>query len=271
MVPDEERCIELIHRCRNRDCDRQFKYEEKMVDCPSCGENRRCQRRRHFPFKRCFRHSKRGIPKPSGGSRYQINRLAAGYLQIQNDPELLSHRESLELLDFRINQLIERAAEMDASDKRWKDVIERWNKLKRRVFGTLGETSEYREFVRIMDAHEHDYEIWNQITQLILARARVGDAEVKRIEKMQQMLTAEDAMQFAAQLLAANVKVLEDHPKLLRDVNLQFIRIVGDAGHGDFPAAAQEERTVESSFVDDGELLDTGSELPDRGAGSAPD
>jgi hypothetical protein len=158
---------------------------------PVCGAKTRaggvCQAR-PYPNGRCHVHggaTPAGIASPhykdGRRSRYLKNlpkELGAGYRAALADPELLSLREEAALLTVRIMWLL--------------------NRLKDTPPGP-------------------DYgAVWTELRDVIQDKAKVTAAEVRRLIKLQGVVTVEQALLFARALLTAAREVVTDRDQLRR-------------------------------------------------------
>ena len=74
-----------------------------------------------------------------------------------------------------------------------------------------------------------DYEAWNQMMMALDLRRKMVESEVKVLKEIKAIMTAEDAYELTAKLLAAVMRVVED-PKKLKQVQYEFTRLIGEPG-----------------------------------------
>jgi hypothetical protein len=190
----------------------------------------------------------------SNRSKYTVPRYAAKYLEMIKDPELLSQRETIAIIDMRIQELLDRI-DHDKSDKRWLAVMKAWAEYKG-ARGTIKETEKYIALDNLMEAAEHDYESWRQIFSAFDVQRKVKESEMKRLKEMNMMLNVEEAMKLSAGLLNAVLEVVDD-PRALQSIRTKFIRLIGDAGVGFAFRDRTHEDLLQSGEVDSETLLDS--------------
>lgn len=153
---------------------------------------------------------------------------AKKYRQMQEDGRILSNRDAINVIDSRILQLLDRVDHDDAPD-RMKVLLGLWEQTMDAK--TRRNDAEFYACLSALDAEfgraYHDYEGWRQIMEILDTRRKMVDSEVKVIKDMKAILTAEQAYNLVAKLLAAIIDVVKD-PKALRQINYRFSRIVGE-------------------------------------------
>lgn len=158
--------------------------------------------------------------------RFPLLKLAEKYRKMQRDGRLLSNRSSIEIVRGRIEQLAQRIDFNEAPDR-----LERLQKL----------WTEFRETQngadKIVIQHQldeefekayHDYAAWQQMFQAIDLDRKLVESEVKVVEKIKAILTAEDAYELVAKILAIILRVFPEDPRKLRQVQFEFMKLVGD-------------------------------------------
>jgi hypothetical protein len=166
------------------------------------------------------------------GSSFQITRLAAKYNEMRKDGKLLSNRHSVEIIDHRVMQLVERIDANDAPD-RLNKLQKLWNEMreleanKRDVEATLVKTQIDDQFA----AAREDYLSWGQMFNVLDVRRKMIDSEVKIAKDMHAIMTAEDGMDLAKKLLACVLQVVNE-PNQLKAIQFEFAKIIGDTPGG---------------------------------------
>jgi hypothetical protein len=94
-------------------------------------------------------------------------------------------------------------------------------------------------------AAREDYLSWEQMFNAIDVRRKMVDSEVKVAKDIQAILTAEDAYELVAKLLACVIQI-ENDPNKLKQIQYEFTRIVGDT-----PVGSKD--TIDAEFVEDDE------------------
>jgi hypothetical protein len=74
----------------------------------------------------------------------------------------------------------------------------------------------------------HDYKAWTQMFEALDYRRKMVESEVKVLKEIKAIITIEDARDLQVKLLAAMMRVLQDDPKKLKQVQYEFARITGD-------------------------------------------
>lgn len=157
---------------------------------------------------RCINHGGRTLvgaetPQFQGGrySKYLPDRLLERFDQAQNDPELLSVRSEIALLDVRMSELLGRLDHAEGPS--WRVHI----KKSMDAFMSARSRGEPVEMTAALDTLANlineqfwpDHLAWQEIRNIVQERAKLSEVERKRLESMKQTMTAEQA----ATLLAA--------------------------------------------------------------------
>lgn len=153
-------------------------------------------------------------------------RLAERYHEAASDPELLSLREDVALLDTRLSQLIGRA-ESGESTEAWKRVQKALKDLRKAEAGGKQDRKKEARFA-LEDAIESggtDLEVWTEIGAHLERRRKLTESERKRLVDMEQMVRADQAMSFVAALVASVRKHVED-PRTLAAISADISAIV---------------------------------------------
>lgn len=159
-------------------------------------------------------------------SRYLPERLAERYEEAASDPELLSLREDVALLDTRLSQLIARA-DTGESAEAWKRVQKTLKDLQKAEAGGKPERKKEARWA-LEDAIEQggtDIEVWTEIGFHLERRRKLTESERKRLIDAEQMVRADQAMSFVAALVASVRKHVED-PRVLAAISADISAIV---------------------------------------------
>ena len=275
-MPDgsaKPKCKSLVKRCRA--CGWSSGYEKRREVCPGCGADMRCGRAPVAGYAVCQAH---GGPAPhknfygkgtlvtGSGSQFPLMRLAATYNKMMHDGRVLSNRSSIEMVRKRIAQLAERIDMNEAPDRLAKlnELWEEWKTLK-------GKSNEQYAVEIELDAEfekaYHDYAAWKQMFEALDLDRKMVESEVKVLKEIKAIITAEDAYELSAKLLAAVMRVIDD-PKKLKQVQYEFTRLIGESGDNiierpgavDWGGGDEEDNEPGSSEMDRAELLHTGDE-----------
>ena len=131
FAPFEENGVQYCGGCRRtcRKCNRKFKATDKFfLECPDCGEDRRCRRRSAGGVK-CPKHIKRHLhvrgplhPRSSGGFLAALKKssvdLAARYARVRDAIDMRSVRDELAIVHTRIDMKCE-GLTTDVTTKSW--------------------------------------------------------------------------------------------------------------------------------------------------------
>lgn len=174
-------------------------------------------------------------------SQFPITRLASKYLEMTTDGRILSNRQSIEIIRTRVFNLLDRIDKNEAPE-RLNNLRELWEKHK--VFQIAGMHIERQKVDADIDAEfeaaYHDYMAWTQMFEALDLDRKMVESEVKIAKDLKAMLTAEDAYEFGAKLLAsiieaANSLILDDstRSRFLKRIQYEFAKLVGDRIVGD--------------------------------------
>ncbi len=220
----------------------QRRNAERVEKCPDCGTDLRCQKYCVPGYARCEDH---GGPSPKRGyygrgtlvtgaaSQFPLTRLAAKYNQMMKDGRVLSNRQTIDVVDTRITQLLERVDVQDAPD-RMKRLVELWGEYAAHLdSGHSVEASLARKSIEAeFEQAYHDYMAWEQIFTALDVRRKMVESEVKVLTAIKAIITAEDAYDLVAKLLAANMRVIGDDPKQMKRIQYEFAKLIGEVGDG---------------------------------------
>jgi hypothetical protein len=152
-------------------------------------------------------------------SKFIPSRLAAQYRAAQKDPELLSLRQEIGLVDTRINDLLMRV-DTGESGAMWATLKKEWDDfLLVRASGDIPKMhSAIGRLDAIMDRAIRDHLAWQEIAESIEQRRKLVMSESQRLVALQQVLTVEQALALAGVLVGIVTRHLEDQAVLARIV-----------------------------------------------------
>jgi hypothetical protein len=159
-------------------------------------------------------------------SKYLPERLAERYQEAASDPELLSLREDVALLDARLSQLLARAGTGESAEA-WARVQKALKNLRKAEAGGKPERKREARF-ELEDAIEaggKDIEVWAEIGDHLERRRKLTESERKRLVDMEQMVRADQAMAFVAAVVSSVRAHVED-PKTLAAISRDIAAIV---------------------------------------------
>lgn len=181
-------------------------------------QGRQCKRLASKGMKVCQKHGGKNMGgalsptfKHGKRSKYLPAEILQKYEEVSNDPEYLSLRFEIDMIDVRVLELLESLEEMGDSTAwvrdlqkaydKFEDALKSKNKVNQKIyFDELGE---------IIEKGAKRRDIWNELARMFEAKKRLSKAERDRLESMQAMWTAEEAVTFASALSASFKSVLE--------------------------------------------------------------
>lgn len=206
--------------------------------CPGCGADLRCGNYPVAGYTLCSFH---GGPNPArnyygkgsmstgASSSFQITRLASTYRKIQKNGSVLSNRAAIDIVDTRVRQLLERVDIGEAPDRLGK-LYGLWSEY-RAAQTEFRKDDEMKLRIQIDNAFEdvyHDYKAWEQVFGALDVRRKMVESELKILKEIKAIITAEDAYELAAKLLAASMNVIGEDPQKLKRLQYEYTRIIGE-------------------------------------------
>jgi len=166
------------------------------------------------------------------GSQFPLTRLAAKRNQMIKDGVLLSNREAVNILDRRMQELLDRI-DTNQAPNRVLNLYKLWKKVRElEAHGSDLETLKYKRLIdEEFEKAYHDYAAWQQMFEVLDLRRKMVESEVKVVKDIQAMLTAEDAYSLVADIFAAIVRVSTKfnlEPQVLKAIQYEFTRIIGE-------------------------------------------
>lgn len=154
-----------------------------------------------MPNGRCRMHggkSKQGVAHPQiKHGRYSKNlpaRMQESYEASLKDTNLLDLRDGIAVLDARIADVMKRV-DVGESLELWATLRERYRELREaeRVGDEQGASEALQEMARIINRGYQDWRAWDGIERTLDNRRRHVETEARRVERMHQTMTAEQA------------------------------------------------------------------------------
>lgn len=140
-------------------------------------------------------------------SKHLPARLANSYQEAISDPELLSVREDVALLDSRLQDVLSSASNGEAGEL-WKSLKEA---LREHDRAKPDERAEAFGKIRwLINEGYQEWQSWMEIRHILQERKQLVEREEKRLVAMQQMITAERAMLLVAAIEDIVIKHVED-------------------------------------------------------------
>jgi hypothetical protein len=183
---------------------------------------------------------------------------------MKTDGRLLTNRMSIEMIRTRIVELASRIDTNQAPD-RLANLSRLWANYTA-AKGTMDEMPIKLQLDEEFERAYHDYAAWKQMFDAVDLDRKLVESEVKIIKDMNAVLTAEDAYELTAQLLAAiinttnSIENVPDKVKLdfLKRIQYEFTRIVGERVKQGTPRGGTEDNDAEAGELDRTRILDPG-------------
>lgn len=229
--PNKVLCKELRRQCRN--CGYKHGLHDENQLCSQCGTDRTCNKPTVPNFRYCAAH---GGPIPSRGKygkdrfvSFPLVKLAERYGKMLKDARMLSVRASIEVVRGRIQQLAERIDFNDAPD-RLEKLSELWDE-----YMDAKKAGKSLELIKLemklssqFDKARADYAAWEQMMLAIDLDRKLVESEVKVVKEIKAILTAEDAYELIAKILAIILRIFPDDKLKLKQVQYEFTKLIGD-------------------------------------------
>lgn len=197
------------------------------------GDGTRCRNILPTGEGRCHAHTvvpPHGIDVPAFKhgrySRYLRLDAALRYLETRDDPDLLSLHEDVALVSHRVGELLAQVTTGE-SGAAWKQIIRLWKEFGRhRASGNVVKMQETLELLdEPLRAGAEAHAAWEELGLQLDRRARLADAEARRLKQMQATLTVEEVMD----LLKTILDVLQRHvhdPDVLAAIGVDLEQLV---------------------------------------------
>lgn len=168
-----------------------------------------------------------GTYKTGRYSKYMPQRMMETYAEALSDTELLSLREAIAAADARITDVMTRV-DTGESGRIWFSIQKEFSRFedaqsKRDIKAASESLMELR---RLVSQGHGDWAAWQEIMNLWEVRRRLSETEARRLERMQYMVTVEEAMN----MIRAITESVRSHVKdksLLRAISEDYARILG--------------------------------------------
>lgn len=161
-------------------------------------------------------------------SKFQLTQIAAKYNEIQRNGQILSNRNAMEIIWKRVEQLAERI-DLNQAPERMAKIQKLWKEF-RELHAKGSQLEAMVLAVKIDDEFEaayHDYMAWQQMFDALALHSKMTESEVKIMKDMRMIMTAEDAYELVAKVMAVLLNVLKDDPKKLKEAQYELGRLVG--------------------------------------------
>ena len=164
-------------------------------------------------------------------SKFLPSRLFAQYRTAANDPELLSLRRDIALLDARILDLLPRVDTGEAGQL-WRAAQAAMAKLRLELakHDMGGMMLALAQVERLIGQGASDYAAWREIGALIEQRRKLCESEQKRVTMVAEVLTTEQAMALLTRVAAVIQRHVTDR-QALNAIALE-LQALGHHGNG---------------------------------------
>ena len=216
-----------------RQCDRRYPEEEYNLDeCPDCGEPRYCCETVPEPGLRCKFHggkSLKGSASPrfvSGRwSKYMPLHLLEKYHEAAQDTELLAVRQDIAMLDARIADLLGRV-DTGLSAEIFEEAGKALNAYKtaKAAHDAVNAKVHMRTLEQLIFKGKTDYAAWEDVRRLMEQRRKLIETEMRRLEKMQQFITAEEVAALISAIGHTAKRVIKD-PQVLNEFTTELLSL----------------------------------------------
>lgn len=156
------------------------------------------------------------------------SRMLERYLEAERDPQLLSLRADIALVDARIGELLKRTDHGGAAIL-WDALNRAFNEyMAFRRAGKVDEMSHALEEVgEIVKKGHVDSLVWNEIMTLMALKMRLAESERKRLVEMQQILTMGEASSLVTTILDV-VKRTVSNPDEIVEIGKALKKMLGE-------------------------------------------
>lgn len=147
------------------------------------------------------------------------SRMLQKYEEAQRDPDLISMRDEIAILQVRLNELLQRV-DTSESGVLWLKAQEYYDELKAAM--------QRKDFVdavkwvsilgKALNKGTADHLVWSEIATITEQMRKIKDSERKRLTDMKQMWSAEQAMAFVGYITASIKKHVKD-PSVLAAIS----------------------------------------------------
>lgn len=159
-------------------------------------------------------------------SKDMPTRILADFEAARSDPDLVALREELALVQAREADLLRRVDTGEAGVL-WQRIRAAMREFRRaqRADDAPAAAAALRDMEQAMDEGVQDYLAWQELLRAIEQRRRLAETERKRLEAIQQTLSADRAMLWATALLDSVRRHVDDR-RALAAVAADFSRAV---------------------------------------------
>lgn len=160
-------------------------------------------------------------------SRYLPARLQQTYDKAVEDPNLLSLRHDIGLVDSRLVDLLSRV-DTGESGQLWRNLKAAHEEF-RVATGAQDVSRMHQTLAKVealLDSGVQDHLAWGEVAKLLDQRRMLVESEQKRMQSLHQMLTAEEALLMAKQFIDIMTRHVTDK-KALSAIIVEMQRMLG--------------------------------------------
>jgi hypothetical protein len=200
-----------------------------MTDSPKCGAKTRfgepCKRRPAVNRTRCILHGgatpigvNSGSWRHGRYSKYLPVRLVAQYTASMTDPELLSGKSEISLLDSRLAELLTRV-DAGATGRLWDRLMAARTELMdaRRRRDPEATASALAAILDLIQTGCHDSETWEEIYEVADKRRKHAASEARRLNDQRHSVSVESVIT-ALRVIATAIRLNVEDPATRRRV-----------------------------------------------------
>jgi len=165
-------------------------------------------------------------------SKHLPSQMAARAEEARRNPRLLSLSEDIAVLEARLAECF-KALEHGESATLWQDLQATWTQLQQALASgdSLGMRAAEQTMERLMAVGGQQAAAWTEIGTLMLTRAKLTQTEVKTLQTLQQMMTAQQHQLAMGAIMQAVIEAVKQHADvktgrlILRDVGTEMTRL----------------------------------------------
>jgi hypothetical protein len=160
-------------------------------------------------------------------SKFLPKRLLERYEASEGDPDLLNMRSEISLIDARLEDLLRRV-DKGESGEAWSNIRMHYEELKFAFDSSDagGVAAAMKALERTIMRAQSDYGTWRELQVCLEQRRRLVDSEGKRLQMMQQFITAEQAMLFVTTVMGSVTRNVRD-TDILEAISKDIMALVG--------------------------------------------
>jgi hypothetical protein len=246
-------CKARTKTCRK--CEHRYSKDEyELWECPECGEPRQCQRPANTGYEVCQVHGggsphkgrfPGNPPKKGKPRRYHLpTGLIERYETALEDPDLLSLRDDLAVVEARIGTLLENINELVPGDT-WDKLQKEWSDFQdaQALADTEAMKASLHKIGKLITKGHGEWARWREVATTQEHRRKLTETEATRLHKLHQMITVERALAIADHWTAALIEGMEKYIPDLEQRRLvggyvagAMVQVMGTAGSQTIPA-----------------------------------